>query len=85
MQLQPRLEIKTFSPISERCIMPALLLPVGYPNTNLAGTEIKGKNIDPLTGEIVAPNSTVYANKAALKAAAAAAITSGHSAFGIDR
>jgi len=65
--------------------MPALLIPVGYPNTKIAGTEIAGKNIDPLTGEIVAPNGTVFPSKAALKAAAAATIASGHSAFGLDR
>ena len=65
--------------------MPGLLIPNGYPNTNIAGTEIKGKNIDPLDGSVVAPNSTVYASKAALKAAVASAIASGHSAFGLDR
>ena len=62
-----------------------LLLPVGYPNTKLAGTEIAGKNIDPITGEIVAPNGTVFPSKAALKTAVGAAIAAGHSAHGLDR
>jgi hypothetical protein len=65
--------------------MPELLIPFGYPNTKLAGTEIAGKNIDPITGEIVAPNSTVFPSKAALRAAANASIAAGHSAFGLSR
>ena len=65
--------------------MAKLLLPVGYPNTKLAGTEIAGKNVDALTGEVVAPNGTVFPSKAALTAAANAAIAAGKSAFGLSR
>ena len=65
--------------------MDGLLLPVGYPNTKLAGTEIAGKNIDPISGEVVAPNSQVFANKAALKTAANQSTQAGHGTFGLYR
>jgi len=65
--------------------MAELLLPFGYPNTQIAGTEIAGKNVDPISGAVVAPNSQVFPSKAALTAAANASIASGHSAFGLSR
>jgi len=62
------------------------LIPFGYSTgTKIAGTEIAGKNIDPITGEITAPNSQVFPSKAALQAAATAAIVAGKSAFALSR
>jgi hypothetical protein len=65
--------------------MSALLKPFGSPTTKLAGTEIAGKNLDPISGEITAPNGLVFPSKAALDAAANASIAAGHSAFGLSR
>jgi len=65
--------------------MSRLLIPVGYPNTQIAGTEIAGKNVDPISGAVVAPNSQVFPSKAALTAAVNAAIAAGKSAFGLSR
>jgi len=65
--------------------MAELLIPFGYPNTKLAGTEIAGKNIDPISGECVAPNGTVFPNRQALNTAQAASIATGHSAFALWR
>ena len=66
--------------------MAELLLPVGYATgTRLAGTEIAGVGVDPITGEIVAPNSQVFPSKAALRAAVNADIAAGKSAFAHSR
>jgi len=65
--------------------MSKLLLPVGFPNTNLAGTEIKGKNIDPIDGSVVAPNSSSFPTKSALTTAINASLAAGKGAFGLSR
>ena len=53
--------------------MSALLIPFGYPNSKLAGTEIAGNGIDPISGVVVAPNSVVSTPAAATATIAAAA------------
>ena len=65
--------------------MDGLLLPVGYPNTQIAGTEVAGRDVDPISGAVVAPNSQTFPSKAALRAAANASIAAGKSAFGLSR
>jgi 1,6-anhydro-N-acetylmuramate kinase len=66
--------------------MDGLLLPVGYATgTKMAGTEIAGVGVDPISDAVVAPNSQTFPSKAALRAAANASIAAGKSAFGLSR
>jgi hypothetical protein len=60
-----------------------LLLPVGYPNTKLAGTEVGGVGVDPINGTVVAPNSVSFPSKNAQGNAARDAIAAGHSSHGL--
>ena len=75
--------------------MSQILLPVGYPNTIIAGTEIFGKDVDPLTvsvsgsgavsgGQVIAPNGTKD-TKVNLAGKANTSRLAGQGSFGLAR